>query len=64
MAENKNTYQHKGTCDVGCEEFVSTDCVVYDKEIPFLLLEEGATVTEVIEKLVQTISHLSSQINQ
>lgn len=62
--ENKSTYQHKGDCEIGCDEYIDTQCVVYLQSLPYLGLEEGASLTEIIQKLVNTIQHLQSQINE
>lgn len=60
MAE---TYQHLGNCEVDCEEYVKTECVIFNTELPYLGLEAGASTTEIILKLVQTVQHLQTQIN-
>lgn len=61
--ENKNTYQHNSNCDVDCDEYIKTDCVVYNDPIEYLGLEAGASQTEIINKLVQTVEFLQQQIN-
>lgn len=62
MAENRDTYQHKSNCE-GCDEFINTDCIVYEGELPYLGLEKGASSTEIIIKLTQTVEYLQQQIN-
>lgn len=61
--ENKNSYQHNSNCDIDCDEYVKTDCVIFQDAIDYLGLEEGASTTEVILKLAQAVEHLQSEIN-
>lgn len=63
MAENNNTYQHDSICEVDCDEYVKTSCVIFQEELPYLGLEAGASTTEVINKLVLTVEFLQQQIN-
>lgn len=60
---NKQTYQHNSSCEGNCDEFIDTDCIIYNKSIVYLGLEEGASQTEINEKLVSTIMHLQHQID-
>lgn len=61
--ENKNVYQHESNCDVDCDEYVKTDCVIHTGAIAYLGLEAGASTTEILLKLVQTVEYLQAQIN-
>lgn len=61
--ENKEVYQHNSNCDVDCDEYVKTECVVYNDAIDYLGLEAGASTKEIIDKLVQTVEYLQEQIN-
>lgn len=58
------TYTHKGDCEIDCDEFINSKCVVYLDSLPYLGLEEGADLSEVIKKLVSTIEYLQEQINE
>ena len=60
---NNNTYTHKGDCEIGCDEYVKVECVVYKESIPYLGLEAGALSKTIIDKLVQTVEYLQQQIN-
>jgi hypothetical protein len=60
----KGSYQHKSECNSQCKEFSSTDCVVYKDSLEYLGLEEGASTTEIIQKLTQTVEFLQTQINE
>jgi hypothetical protein len=61
--DNKNTYQHDSSCDIDCDEYVKTECVVHNDALPFLGLEKGASNKEIIDKLVQAVEYLQTQIN-
>lgn len=61
--ENKNTYQHDSNCDIDCDEYIKTECVVYNNALPYLGLEAGASTKEIIDKLTQTVEYLQQQIN-
>jgi hypothetical protein len=63
IENNKNAYQHNGNCDIGCDEYVKVECVVYTDAIEYLGLEAGASEKEIIDKLVQTVEYLQTQIN-
>lgn len=62
MAEE--TYQHKSSCNSGCDEFIDTNCIVHKESIDYLGLEAGATTTEILAKLTQTVEYLQQQINK
>jgi len=61
--DNKNTYQHNSNCDIDCDEYIKTECVVYNEAIPYLGLEAGASSKTIIDKLVQTVEYLQTQLN-
>ena len=61
--KNKNVYQHDSNCDIDCDEYVKTECVIHTDALPYLGLEGGASQKEINEKLIQTVEFLQQQIN-
>lgn len=40
---------------IGCDDFIGLECVISEDAIPFLFLEEGATLKEILNGLVEKI---------
>jgi len=45
-------------------ELKSTDCVIYEKAIPYLGLQKNATSTDVIEALLSSLIDARNRIKQ